>query len=230
MFSKVLVADRGEIAIAIARALNEMDVGSVAVFSPDDSTSLHIDRCDEAVALEHVGTAAYLDAEALIAVALASGCDAIHPGYGFLSENAQFAQACADSSIVFIGPSPEVLKLLGDKGAARQLARDHGIPLADGTLGATTLQEATDLMHSFDGRPVMIKALAGGGGRGMRIVERSSDLPNAFNSAASGAQTAFGDDALYVEELVQPARHIEVQILGDKAGQISHLYERECSH
>lgn len=229
LFSKVLIANRGEIAVRIARALFEMHITSVAIYSNDDKDSLHISRCDEAVALNSSGTAAYLDADAIISAAIAAGCDAIHPGYGFLSEVASFAESCVAAGIVFIGPSPSSLTILGDKGAARQLAKECAVPLARGTFGATSLAEAKELMASLGGRPIMIKALAGGGGRGVRVVEGIEELPDAFERAGSEAKAAFGSDLLYVEELIRPARHIEVQIIGDSEGQIIHLFERECS-
>ncbi len=229
MFKKVLIANRGEVSIRVARALADLGIASVAVFSTDDRACLHVVRADEAVALPGSGAPAYLDIAAVVAAGVQAGCDAVHPGYGFLAENADFARACAAAGMTFIGPAPETLALFGDKAAARRLAAGAGVPLAAGTSGATTLAEAEAFMTSLDGRPVMVKALAGGGGRGMRVVDRIEGLAEAFQRAASEAKAAFGSDALYVEELIRPAKHVEVQILGDATGAVMHLFERECS-
>ena len=229
MFRKVLIANRGEIAVRIARAANELGVASVAIYAPEDASSLHVTRADAAVALPGAGAAAYLDSAAVVAAAVASGCDAVHPGYGFLAENADFARAVIAAGLTFVGPGPETLERFGDKGAARRLAREVGVPLAAGTEGATSLAEAAAFMASLGGRPVMVKAVAGGGGRGMRMVERAADLADAYRRAASEALAAFGSDALYIEELIRPARHVEIQVLGDAAGAAMHLFERECS-
>ena len=229
MFKKVLIANRGEVSIRVARALADLAIASVAVFSTDDRASLHVVRADEAVALPGSGAAAYLDIAAVVAAAVETGCDAVHPGYGFLAENADFARACAVAGLTFIGPAPATLALYGHKSAARRLAAEVGVPLAAGTSGATTLTEAEAFMASLGGRPVIVKALAGGGGRGMRMVERPEALAEAFRRAASEAKAAFGSDALYVEELIRPAKHVEVQILGDSGGNVMHLFERECS-
>jgi acetyl/propionyl-CoA carboxylase alpha subunit/acetyl-CoA carboxylase carboxyltransferase component len=229
MFRKLLIANRGEVSVRVSRAAADLGVGSVAVFAAEDATSLHVTRADEAVGLPGSGAAAYLDIQATIDVAVRAGCDAVHPGYGFLSENAAFARACAAADLTFIGPEPGTLELFGDKAAARKLAREAGVPLARGTEGAISLQEAEDFMVSLGGRAVMVKALAGGGGRGMRVVEGVGDLAEAFRRAGSEAKAAFGSDALYVEELIRPARHVEVQVLGDRTGAVMHLFERECS-
>jgi acetyl/propionyl-CoA carboxylase alpha subunit/acetyl-CoA carboxylase carboxyltransferase component len=228
MISKLLIANRGEVSIRIAQAAAELGIISVAVFCAEDAACLHVARADEALALPHSGAAAYLDGAAIVAAAVAAGCDALHPGYGFLSENAGFARACADAGLIFVGPSPETLELFGDKAAARRLALEVGLPLARGTSRATSFEEADAEMAALGG-PVMVKALSGGGGRGMRVVERREDLPDAFRRAGSEALAAFGSDALYVEELIRPARHIEVQVIGDATGAILHLGERECS-
>jgi len=229
MFKKVLIANRGEVSIRVARALADLGIASVAVFSADDEASLHVARADEAVALPGSGAAAYLDIAAVVDAAVTSGCDAVHPGYGFLAENADFARGCAAAGLTFIGPAPETLELFGDKAAARRLAAEVGVPLAAGTSGATTLGEAEAFMVSLGGRAVMVKALAGGGGRGMRMVGRPEALAEAFRTAASEAKAAFGSEGLYVEELIRPAKHVEVQILGDADGRVMHLFERECS-
>ncbi len=228
MFEKLLIANRGEVALRVARAASELGIASVAVYAPEDAESLHLRRCDEAVALPGQGAGAYLDAAALIEAARLSGCDAVHPGYGFLSENAAFARACADAGLTFVGPAPETLALFGDKVAARRLAEAAGVPLAAGTQQAVSLAESEAFMAKVGG-PVMLKALAGGGGRGMRLVERPDELAEAYRRAASEAAASFGSAALYVEELIRPARHIEVQVLGDATGAVTHLWERECS-
>ena len=176
------------------------------------------------------GARAYLDIEAVIAAAKATGCDALHPGYGFLSENAALARRCAEEEIVFIGPSPEALDLFGDKGQAKALARRCDVPIIEGTSGPTSLDEARAFFASLgEGGAVMIKAIAGGGGRGMRIVDDPSKLEEAYARCQSEAKAAFGSDGVYVERLIRNARHIEVQIIGDQHGAISHLWERECT-
>jgi acetyl/propionyl-CoA carboxylase alpha subunit/acetyl-CoA carboxylase carboxyltransferase component len=229
-FNKVFIANRGEVAVRIARAAAMLGIRSVAAFSRDDSDSLHRRRTDEAVALEGIGPAAYLDIEAIVAAAQSAGCDAIHPGYGFLSENAPFARRCAGAGLAFIGPRPEVLDLFGDKGAARRLAAELGVPLCRGTTQAVTLEEASDFLRSLGtGGKMMIKAIHGGGGRGMRMVESAQELAQAYAAARSEAKAAFDHDGVYVEELISPARHVEVQIVGDWQGGVTHLYERECS-
>ena len=226
---RLLIANRGEIAIRVARTAAELAIETVAVFSRDDSSSLHPRKADAAHALDGDGPAAYLDAAALVAAAHASGCDAVHPGYGFLSERADFAQACADAGLTFVGPSPRTLALFGDKAAARAHAIRCGVPTLSGTDRATTLDEARDFLARLGpGGAIMLKALAGGGGRGMRAVTSPEALDEAFARCASEAATAFGSDALYVEQLMPRARHVEVQVAGDGASAV-HLYERECS-
>ena len=226
---KLLIANRGEIAIRIARTAAEMGVETLAVYSTDDAASLHIRTADAAHALQGAGPAAYLDAGQLLQIARESGCDAVHPGYGFLSENAGFARACAQTGLTFVGPSPETLELFGDKGRARALAAQCDVPILAGTAGGTSLAAARLFMESLGpGGAVMVKAVAGGGGRGMRPVRSPDELTNAFERCASEAQAAFGDGSLYVEEFLPHARHVEVQIVGD--GQVvSHLWDRECS-
>lgn len=229
-FSALLIANRGEIAIRIARAAADMNLRSVAIYAEDDATSLHVRTADHAVALKGRGVAAYLDISQLIAIALEQGCDAIHPGYGFLAENPELARQCAAAGISFIGPSPEVLQLFGDKAQARALAERCDVPLVRGVNQPIDLQQAQDFMHSLGGTSaVMLKALAGGGGRGMRAVFKPADLPEAFKRCQSEAQSAFGNGALYIEQLVSNARHIEIQLLGDGSGAVSHLWERDCS-
>ncbi|WP_271104927.1 carboxyl transferase domain-containing protein [Pseudomonas tohonis] len=223
--TRLLIANRGEIAIRIARAAAELDIPSVAVYAEDDAASLHLRKADQAVALKGRGAAAYLDMQQLLDAALASGCDAVHPGYGFLSENAAFARLCEGAGVRFIGPAPEALDTFGDKARARELAERCGVPLAAGSNRATTLEEARAFLESG---PIMLKALAGGGGRGMRPVRDAAELEEAYARCQSEARTAFGNDALYVERLIEQARHIEVQVVGDGEA-VSHLWERDCS-
>lgn len=224
-FKRVLIANRGEIAIRIARAAAEMGLATVAVFAEDDDRSLHVKAADQAVALKGAGPKAYLDIEGVITAALSAGCDAVHPGYGFLSENAAFAKACAAAGIAFIGPAPEVLESFGDKAKAREMAGKAGIPIIPGT-GVLTLKEA----QTFLGKQgaVMLKAVAGGGGRGMRAVRKADELDAAFQACEREAQTAFGSSALYAEKLIETARHIEVQVAGDGTRAVA-VGERDCS-
>ena len=229
-FKALLIANRGEIAIRIARAAAGLGLKSAVVFSEDDARSLHVRAADRAIGLTGVGARAYLDGEAIIAAALAAGCDAVHPGYGFLSENAAFARRCAERGLTFVGPRPEALALFGDKAAARALAIRLGVPVARGSEGATSLEDARAFFGGLGSEPaMMIKAVAGGGGRGMRAVRAAADIEQAFERCASEAKAAFGDDALYVEELIETARHVEVQVLGDRHGGLVHLWDRDCS-
>lgn len=225
-FQAILIANRGEIAIRIARACADLDIRSVAVFAEDDGASLHTRKADLAVPLRGRGVPAYLDMDQLIEVARTQGCDAIHPGYGFLAENAEFARRCQAAGLTFIGPAPEVLELFGDKAAARALAERCGVPLVAGINQAVSLEQAQAFCAEHGA--VMLKALAGGGGRGMRAVFEPAELAEAFARCQSEAQAAFGNGALYVEQLVRQARHIEVQVLGD-GSTVSHLWERDCS-
>ena len=226
---KLLIANRGEIAVRIARTAAEMGVATVAVFSEDDAASLHTRTADEARALRGSGPAAYLDMAQVVEAAKAAGADAVHPGYGFLSENAAFARACGEAGLTFVGPSPETLELFGDKGRARALAQQCGVPVLPGTDGPTSLDEAEAFFAGLgEGGAVMVKAVAGGGGRGMRPVTEASELAAAFERCASEAKAAFGNGDLYVEQFLTRARHIEVQIVGDGAS-VSHLWDRECS-
>jgi acetyl/propionyl-CoA carboxylase alpha subunit/acetyl-CoA carboxylase carboxyltransferase component len=228
-FKAILIANRGEIAIRVARAAAGLGLRSVAVYSNDDARALHIRAADEAVALQGNGARAYLDGAAIIAAARAAGCDAIHPGYGFLSESAAFATACQDAGLTFIGPRPQALALFGDKAAARALARRCNVPVAEGTETATSLAEAQTFFAELNGAAMMIKAISGGGGRGMRVVRAAEEVEPAYERCASEAQAAFGDGGLYVERIVAPARHIEVQVLADRAGGLVHLWDRDCS-
>lgn len=228
--SKVLIANRGEIAIRITSALAELDMKSLSVFSEDDKAALHVRKTDESIALKGKGVAAYLDISQIITLAKQNQCDAIHPGYGFLSESSELAQACEDAGIIFIGPTPQTLDALGDKAKARALAIEHKIPLPQGSEGVVSLEQAKAFFASLgDGAAIMIKAIAGGGGRGMRPVFNAAELESAYARCQSEALTSFGNDAVYVEQLIQTPRHIEIQIMGDGQGNVVHLGERECS-
>ncbi|MCA6291792.1 biotin carboxylase N-terminal domain-containing protein, partial [Phenylobacterium sp.] len=230
MPKRLLIANRGEIAIRIARTAADLGVETVAVYASDDAASLHVRAADAAVDLGKTGVPAYLDIEGLVAVATAAGCDAVHPGYGFLSENAGFAEACEAAGLVFVGPRPESLRIFGDKAAARALAETCGVPLLAGISRPVSLEEAQAFMAGLGaGGAIMLKAVAGGGGRGMRPVSDPAALAAAFERAASEAKTAFGSGDLYVEELMPRARHVEVQVLGDGEGGVIHLWDRECS-
>lgn len=228
--TSLLIANRGEIAIRVMRAAAEMGIRTVAVFSEDDAQSLHTRKADEARPLRGAGAAAYLDGEQILTAAKEAGCGAIHPGYGFLSENAVFAQRCIEEGIIFVGPRAEVLALFGDKVQARALAERCKVPVLSGTTGPTSLEQAREFFSSLrNGGAIMIKAVAGGGGRGMRAVSQIQDLEDAYTRCQSEALQSFGNGDVYVERLLPRARHIEVQILGDGTGTVSHLGERECS-
>jgi len=230
MFKKILIANRGEIAVRIARACREIGVTSVAVFSDVDRAALHVRLADEAYP---VGPAAsrdsYLRIDKLMEVARCAGCDALHPGYGFLAENPALARACAENKITFIGPSPEAMERLGLKTAARQLAARAGVPMVAGTKDPIATHEDAAKIAKPLGYPVLLKAVAGGGGKGMRLVATDSDMAAAWRDASSEAQNAFGDAHLYLEKYVERPRHVEIQILGDTQGSIVYLGERECS-
>ncbi|MGY3369172.1 pyruvate carboxylase [Bradyrhizobium sp. GM2.4] len=229
-FKKLLIANRGEIAIRIARAAADSGIATVAIHPADDAMSLHVRVADEAVEIPGRGARAYLDIEAVVKAAKSAGCDAVHPGYGFLSENAAFAKACADAGIAFVGPRAAALELFGDKVAARQLAKRCGVPIIAGTSGPSSLEDIAAFFTSLGSNAaIVIKAMAGGGGRGMRVVERAADLAEAYARCQSEAKAAFGFDGVYAERLIRQARHIEVQIIGDRDGAISHLWERECT-
>lgn len=228
LFTKVLVANRGEIALRTVRALHDLGISSVAVYADDDAASPHVQAASAAVALGATGPAAYLDGARLIAIAQAQGCDAVHPGYGFLSERADFARACDEAGLRFIGPTPAQLALFGDKAQARALAQQQGVPLMPGTQTAVSLEEAQAFFAQHAHAGIVIKAIGGGGGRGMRAVASADDLPAAYARCRSEAQTAFGVDGVYVERLMSNARHIEVQVLGDGREVIA-LGERECT-
>ena len=230
MFKKILIANRGEIALRVIRAAHELGIKTVAVYSEADRESLHVRFADEAVC---IGPAAskesYLNIPRLIAAAEVTNADSIHPGYGFLSENANFAEICASSGIVFIGPSPEAITAMGDKAFAKETMKRAGVPVVPGSEGVISdLNEAKKIAYDI-GFPVIIKATAGGGGRGMRIVRREDELENAFQTASHEAETAFGNAAVYIEKYIEEPRHIEIQIMGDSAGTVLHFGERDCS-
>ena len=223
----LLIANRGEIAIRIARSAKDAGIRVHAVYSEDDDTSDHLRKADVAHRLDGTGPGAYLDIAQILRVAHEAGCDAVHPGYGFLSENAAFARACGEAGLAFVGPSPEVLEVFGDKGRARDLALKCHVSVLPGTNGATSLDEARRVLGAEGA--IMIKALAGGGGRGVRAVRNAAELASAFERCRSEAQASFGNGDVYVEKLLPRARHIEVQAIGDGSGAVAHLWERECS-
>jgi acetyl-CoA carboxylase biotin carboxylase subunit len=230
MFKKILVANRGEIAVRVIRACREMGIPSVAVFSDADRASLHALKADEAYPIgPAAATESYLNFSKILEVAKRSGADAIHPGYGFLSENAKFAQACADAGVKFIGPTATAMELMGSKTRARQAMEKAGIPFVPGTSrGVDSVDQAAQVAEKI-GYPVMLKAAAGGGGKGMRLVHQLEELESALESAKSEAQRAFGDDEVYIEKAIVNPRHIEMQILADEQGNTVYLGERECS-
>jgi acetyl-CoA carboxylase biotin carboxylase subunit len=226
---KVLVANRGEIALRVIRACRELGLGSVAVYSTADQDALHVRKADEAVCVgaPHARDS-YLNVDALIDAARETGADAIHPGYGFLAENARFAAACEAAGITFVGPEPEVIERMGDKAVARRLAEESDVPTVPGTDGIASPEEALAAAEEV-GYPVMVKAAAGGGGRGIRVAREPVELRDVIVEAAREAGAAFGDESLYVEKVIEDARHVEVQVLGDSHGNVIHLFERECS-
>jgi len=229
-FTRVLIANRGEIAIRIAKAADALGIETVAVHAPIDERSLHLAAADQVAPLSGGDPlAAYLDIDTLLRIATDHGCDCIHPGYGFLAENAAFAAACAEAGLTFVGPAADTLELFGDKVRARALAASLDIPVAGGSPGAVADAAAAAAAAAEIGLPVMLKAAAGGGGRGMRAVERITDIAEAFERCSSEASAAFGDGAVFVERLVERPRHIEVQVLADLHGNVTHLHERDCS-
>ena len=227
--NRLLIANRGEIAIRIARAAAELKIPAVAIFAEDDQASLHVHSADAAVALQGSGAKAYLDIDQVVRLAVEHACDAVHPGYGFLSENAGFARACEAAGITFVGPAAAALDLFGDKGTARDLAERSGVPVLRASKPDSTADDVAAFFESLDGRPIVIKAIGGGGGRGMRVVESSDAIADAHRRCQSEARAAFGNGAVYAEELVARARHIEVQVIADAHGAVSHLGERDCS-
>ena len=229
MFSRVLVANRGEIAVRVIRALHELEIEAVAIYSTADKESMHVRLADRAVAVGPApASQSYLNIPSVIAAATTTGCEAIHPGYGFLAENPAFVAACEDNELVFVGPTAEVMARMGDKVQAKAELKRAGVPLVPGSDGTVAPMEARSLAAEL-GYPVLLKAAAGGGGKGMRIVDFDDGLEGAFRTAAAEAEAAFGDGSLYVEKLVRPARHVEIQVLADAQGGVLTLGERECS-
>jgi acetyl-CoA carboxylase, biotin carboxylase subunit len=229
MFKRVLVANRGEIAVRVIRALRELGVEAVAVYSTADRDALHVQLADRAVCIGPPPAAeSYLNIASVVAAAETTGCEAVHPGYGFLAERPAFVRACTENDLVFIGPDAEVMARMGDKVEAKAAMRAAGVPLVPGTETATTLEQARELAPEV-GFPILLKAAAGGGGRGMRLVSSPDELDSAFATAAAESQAAFGDGSLYVEKALVPARHVEVQVLADGKGGVLTLGERECS-
>jgi len=229
VFKKVLIANRGEIAVRIVRACRELGIATVAVYSEVDRGALHVRLADEAFPCGPArASESYLAGEKLLRIAERAGAEAVHPGYGFLSENGDFAQACADRGFVFIGPAPEVLRAMGDKVTSRRIVSAAGVPVVPGSSEARGDREiAADALEL--GLPVIVKASGGGGGRGMRIVREAADLADALASAAREAEGAFGSAHVFLEKLVEPARYVEIQIIADSHGNVVHLGERECS-
>ncbi|MEJ5227417.1 acetyl-CoA carboxylase biotin carboxylase subunit [Thermodesulfovibrio sp.] len=230
LFRKILIANRGEIAVRVIRACRELGIKTVAVYSEADRDSLHVKLADEAVCIGPPSPAhSYLNITAILSAADITDAEAIHPGYGFLSENAQFAEACVNSGITFIGPTPENIRIGGDKAKARQILKRKGIPVVPGSDGPVTSEEACIKIIKKIGLPVIFKASAGGGGRGMRIVNDEKDIEQTFFMAQREALAAFGNGELYIEKYFPKVRHIEIQILADRQGNIIHLGERDCS-
>ena len=229
MFSRVLVANRGEIAVRVIRALHELGVEAVAVYSTADRDALHVGLANQAVCIGPPAAAdSYLRIPNVVAAAETTGCGAVHPGYGFLAENAEFVRACEGSDLVFIGPSADVVEQMGDKVRAKEAMRAAGVPLVPGSDGAADLPDLQRAAHDA-GFPVLLKASAGGGGKGMRFVASEDELESAYASASAEAEAAFGDGSLYVEKALSPARHVEIQVLCDRRGTVLTLGERECS-
>jgi acetyl-CoA carboxylase, biotin carboxylase subunit len=229
VFNRILIANRGEVAVRIIRACRELDVETVAVYSTADRDALHVRMADHAV---HIGppppAQSYLNIPSLVAAAVTTGSQGVHPGWGFLAENAEFAAACEDNNVTFIGPRPDSIATMGDKVRAKEAVAAAGLPLVPGSNGAATLDEAHRLAEQI-GFPLLLKASAGGGGRGMRLVEMSSELDGAFRTASSEAEAAFSNGSLYVEKALVGARHVEIQVLGDGEGGVLTLGERDCS-
>ncbi len=230
MVEKVLIANRGEIALRIVRSCRELGIATVAVFSTVDKKALHVQLADEAVCVgDSLSNKSYLNIPNILAAATSRGVDAIHPGYGFLAENDKFAEMCNDHGIVFIGPSPNAIRSMGDKSTAKETMEEVGVPTVPGSKGLlSNVDEAYKLADDI-GYPVIIKATAGGGGRGMRLVENADNLEKMFKAAQGEAEAAFGNDGLYMEKFIKKPRHVEIQILADRSGNVVHLGERDCS-
>jgi len=230
MFEKILIANRGEIALRILRAAKELGIATVAVHSTADSEAMHVKLADESVCIgPPAARDSYLNIPALLAACEITGADAIHPGYGFLSENAKFAEICTDHGVVFIGPKADHIRIMGDKIEAKRTARALGIPCVPGSEGGVTDDDEAMKIAEGIGFPVLVKAAAGGGGRGMKVARTAADLSEALATARTEAKAAFGDDAVYLEKYLEKPRHIEIQILGDGLGNAVHIGERDCS-
>ena len=230
MFHKILIANRGEIALRIIRACKELGIKTVAVHSDVDSEALHVKLADESICIGPAPSAkSYLNMKSIISAAEVTDADAIHPGYGFLSENAEFAEICGNCGLTFIGPTPENMRLMGDKISARQTVTKAGVPILPGTKEGVHSAEEARRVAAEIGYPVIIKATAGGGGRGMKVVHSPASLPNAFAAARSEAQAGFGNPEVYIEKFCDRPRHVEIQIMADKHGNVIHLGERDCS-
>ena len=230
MFRKVLIANRGEIAVRVIRACHELGVQTVAVYSEADRESLHVRFADEDVCIGPApATESYLNIPRIIAAAEVTGAEAIHPGYGFLAENAEFSEICARSGITFIGPTPEQIRLMGDKATARETMMKTGVPTVPGSDGIVpTLDEAIPIAEEM-GFPIMIKASAGGGGKGMRVALNADDFPKLFTAAQNEARAAFANPDVYLERCILKPRHVEIQVFGDQHGRVMHFGERDCS-
>lgn len=230
MFKKVLIANRGEIALRVLRTCREMGIKTVAVYSTADKESLHVRFADEAVCIGPASsTDSYLNIPNIIAAAEITNADAIHPGYGFLSENSRFSRICAENGIKFIGPSPDMIERMGDKATAKATMKEAGVPTIPGSEGLLEDFEEAKKLAEEVGYPVMLKATAGGGGKGMRAVWKKEDLEKAWNNARTESKAAFGNDGMYMEKLIEEPRHIEIQVVGDQTGKACHLSERDCS-
>jgi acetyl-CoA carboxylase biotin carboxylase subunit len=230
MFKKILIANRGEIALRVIRACRELEIETVAVFSEGDRDALHVKAADEAVCVGPVASAkSYLNIPNIISAAELTGVDAIHPGYGFLSENARFAEICESCGIKFIGPSPQAIEIMGDKAKARKTMIESGVPVVPGSKDIIKDEASVAKTAESIGYPVLIKASAGGGGKGMRVAQNSKELFSSIQAAQSEAQAAFGNSEVYLEKYIEEPRHIEIQILGDQYGNVVHLGERDCS-
>jgi acetyl-CoA carboxylase biotin carboxylase subunit len=230
MFTKVLIANRGEIALRVIRACRELGIATVAVYSEADRESLHVRFADDDVCIGPApGRQSYLNIPRIIAAAEITGADAIHPGYGFLAENAEFAEICKASNITFIGPTADQIRAMGDKASARRLAKEAGVPTVPGSEGILSDVEEAATVADGIGFPVIIKATAGGGGKGMRIAHTPEQFAQLFSLAQNEALAAFGNGDVYVEKYLERPRHVEIQVLGDTLGRVVHLGERDCS-
>ena len=230
MYKKILIANRGEIALRIIRACHELGLKSVAVYSTADKSSLHTKFADEAVCIgPPQSSESYLSIPSIISAGEITNSDAIHPGYGFLAENADFSKICSDNNFAFIGPKPDIINAMGDKSEAKKTMKSAGVPVIPGSEGIVSDPNEARQIASEIGYPVMLKASAGGGGRGMRLVHNDSEIENAFSTASSEARSAFNNGDMYIEKFVENPRHIEIQILADAYGNVASLGERECS-